>query len=88
MIRNNSVFRCVPMGVVRKSGGQVEVGELSRPLEIVLSNSPGILEPGAAQSWETGGSALEGVVLSQAGGWMGESRAKTWLSSRIMGLRN
>ena len=42
-----------------------------RPLEIVLSNSPGILEPGAAQSWEPGGSALEGAVLSQGGGWMG-----------------
>lgn len=42
-----------------------------RPLEIVLSNSPGILEPGADQSWEPGGSAQEGVVLSQGGGWTG-----------------
>lgn len=46
-------------------------GKNPRPLEIVLSNSPGILEPGAAQSWEPGGSAQEGVVLSQGGGWMG-----------------
>ena len=46
-------------------------GKKSRPLEIVHSNSPGILEPGAAQSWEPGGSAQEGVVLPQGGGWMG-----------------
>lgn len=46
-----------------------------RPLEIVLSNSPGILEPGADQSWEPGGSAQEGVVLSQGGGWMGVGRS-------------
>lgn len=46
-------------------------GQISRPLKIVDFNSPGILEPGAAQSWETGGSAQEGAVLSQGGGWMG-----------------
>ncbi len=47
-------------------------GKNHRPLEIVLSNSPGILEPGAAQSWEKGGSAQEGPVLSQGGGWTRE----------------
>lgn len=46
-------------------------GKNHRPLEIVLSNSPGILEPGVAQSWEPEGSAQEGAVLSQGGGWMG-----------------
>ena len=46
-------------------------GKNPRPLEIVLSISPGSLEPGAAQSWEPGGSAQEGAVLSQGGGWMG-----------------
>lgn len=46
-------------------------GKNHRTLEIVHSKSPGILEPGAAQPWETGGSAQEGVVLSQGGGWMG-----------------
>ena len=42
-----------------------------RPLKIIRSNSPGILELGSAQPWETGGSAQEGAVLSQGGGWMG-----------------
>lgn len=46
-------------------------GKNSRPLEIVHSNSPGILEPGVVQSLEPGGSAQEGAVLSQGGGWMG-----------------
>lgn len=45
-------------------------GKNPRTLEIVHSNSPGILEPGAVQSWEPGGSAQEGGVLSQGGGWM------------------
>lgn len=44
-------------------------GKNPRTLEIVHSESPEILEPGTAQSWETGGSAQEGAVLSQGGGW-------------------
>ena len=55
-------------------------GKNHRPLEIVHSNSPGILEPGAAQSWETGGSAQEGAVLSQGGGWMGDDWSKPIIS--------
>ncbi len=56
-------------------------GKNHRPLEIVHSNSPGILEPGAAQSWEPGGSAQEGAVLSQGGGWMGVWRGRQKIPS-------
>ena len=52
--------------------GHCVQGKNHRPLEIVHSNSPGILEPGAAQSWEPRGSAQEGAVLSQGEGWMGD----------------